>query len=39
MHIAYIAATAALGELLFGYGTGVIPGALSFLRAAFHLSP
>jgi sugar porter (SP) family MFS transporter len=39
MHIAIIAATAALGGLLFGYDTGVISGALLFLRAAFHLSP
>ena len=38
MHIAIIAATAALGGLLFGYDTGVISGALLFLRAAFHLS-
>ncbi len=39
MHIAFIAATAALGGLLFGYDTGVISGALLFLREAFHLSP
>ncbi len=39
MHIAFIAATAALGGLLFGYDTGVISGALLFLRSAFHLSP
>ena len=39
MHIAFIAATAALGGLLFGYDTGVISGALLFLRAAFQLSP
>jgi sugar porter (SP) family MFS transporter len=39
MHIALIAATAALGGLLFGYDTGVISGALLFLRTAFHLSP
>jgi SP family galactose:H+ symporter-like MFS transporter len=38
MHIAVIAATAALGGLLFGYDTGVISGALLFLREAFHLS-
>jgi SP family galactose:H+ symporter-like MFS transporter len=38
MHIAFIAATAALGGLLFGYDTGVISGALLFLRDAFHLS-
>ncbi len=39
MHIAFIAAAAALGGLLFGYDTGVISGALLFLRAAFHLTP
>lgn len=38
MHIAIVAATAALGGLLFGYDTGVISGALLFLREAFHLS-
>ena len=38
MHIAIIAAIAALGGLLFGYDTGVISGALLFLRAEFHLS-
>jgi SP family galactose:H+ symporter-like MFS transporter len=38
MHVAIIAATAALGGLLFGYDTGVISGALLFLRKAFHLS-
>ena len=38
MKIAVIAATAALGGLLFGYDTGVISGALLFLREAFHLS-
>ncbi|HEY6433427.1 MAG TPA: sugar porter family MFS transporter [Acetobacteraceae bacterium] len=38
MHVAIIAATAALGGLLFGYDTGVISGALLFLRTAFHLS-
>lgn len=39
MPIAIIAATAALGGLLFGYDTGAISGALLFLREAFHLSP
>lgn len=34
----HIAATAALGGLLFGYDTGVISGALLFLKTAFHLS-
>ncbi len=38
MHIIVIAAIAALGGLLFGYDTGVISGALLFLRKAFHLS-
>ena len=39
MHVVVIALTAALGGLLFGYDTGVISGALLFLRDAFHLSP
>jgi SP family galactose:H+ symporter-like MFS transporter len=38
MHVAIIAATAALGGLLFGYDTGVISGALLFLKTEFHLS-
>ena len=38
MHVAIIAAAAALGGLLFGYDTGVISGALLFLRVTFHLS-
>ena len=38
MYLVMIAATAALGGLLFGYDTGVISGALLFLRVAFHLS-
>ncbi len=38
MMLGMIAATAALGGLLFGYDTGVISGALLFLRVAFHLS-
>lgn len=33
-----VAATAALGGLLFGYDTGVISGALLFLKDAFGLS-
>ena len=39
MHAGLIFATAALGGLLFGYDTGVISGALLFLRDAFSLSP
>ena len=39
MRIALIAATAALGTLLFEHDTGVISGALLFLRRAFDLSP
>ena len=38
MRVALFAATAALGGLLFGYDTGVISGAILFLRQAFHLS-
>jgi SP family galactose:H+ symporter-like MFS transporter len=38
MNSILIALTAALGGLLFGYDTGVISGALLFLRDAFHLS-
>ena len=38
MYLVIIAATAALGGLLFGYDTGVISGALLFVRVAFHLS-
>lgn len=35
----FIAAIAAIGGLLFGYDTGVISGALLFLRETFALSP
>jgi sugar porter (SP) family MFS transporter len=38
VQFALISATAALGGLLFGYDTGVISGALLFIRTAFHLS-
>ena len=38
MQFALIAATAALGGLLFGYDTGVISSALLFIRTVFHLS-
>jgi sugar porter (SP) family MFS transporter len=38
MQFALIAATAALGGLLFGYDTGVISSALLFVRTVFHLS-
>jgi MFS family permease len=37
--LALIAATAALCGLLFGYDTGVISGALLFLKKDFLLSP
>jgi SP family galactose:H+ symporter-like MFS transporter len=35
----YAVAIAALGGLLFGYDTGVISGAILFLKIRFHLSP
>jgi len=34
-----VAAIAALSGLLFGYDTGVISGALLFMRTQFHLTP
>ena len=38
MQFGLIVAIAALGGLLFGYDTGVISGALLFIRDVFHLS-
>ncbi len=38
MQFILIAATAALGGLLFGYDTGVISSALLFVRSDFHLT-
>jgi sugar porter (SP) family MFS transporter len=39
MSFRFIVGIAALGGLLFGYDTGVISGALLFVRTEFNLSP
>lgn len=39
MYFYIIAAVAALGGLLFGYDTGVISGALLFVRQVMALTP
>jgi MFS family permease len=39
MYFYLISAVAALGGLLFGYDTGVISGALLFIRQVMALSP
>jgi SP family xylose:H+ symportor-like MFS transporter len=38
-YILFIALSAALGGLLFGYDTAVISGAIGNLTEFFHLSP
>ena len=37
--VALVAGVAAVGGLLFGYDTGVISGAILYLRSDFGLSP
>ena len=39
LFVSLVTATAALGGLLFGYDTGIISGALLFLKTEFGLSP
>ena len=39
MGFRFLVVIAALGGLLFGYNTGVISGALLFIRTEFDLSP
>ena len=39
LFVSLVTATAALGGLLFGYDTGIISGALLFLKTEFALSP
>jgi len=39
LFVSLVTATAALGGLLFGYDTGIVSGALLFLKTEFDLSP
>jgi MFS family permease len=39
LFVSLVTATAALGGLLFGYDTGIISGALLFLKTEFGLTP